>query len=41
MCLNKITKNDSIMFFGVDVIHPTNVTRKHPSIAGIELDILS
>ncbi len=31
---DKKLKNDSIMFFGADVIHPTNVTRQHPSIAG-------
>jgi hypothetical protein len=31
---DKKTKDDSIMFFGADVIHPTNVTRRHPSIAG-------
>jgi hypothetical protein len=28
------SRDDSIMFFGADVIHPTNVTRQHPSIAG-------
>lgn len=32
---------DSYMFLGADVIHPTNVTRQHPSIAGIELFRLS
>ncbi|CAF2535436.1 unnamed protein product [Rotaria sp. Silwood2] len=32
---NKQLKNNSFMFFGADVIHPTNVTRKHPSIAAI------
>jgi hypothetical protein len=31
----KKSNNDSIMFFGADVIHPTNVTRQHPSIAGV------
>jgi len=31
---NKKSNYDSIMFFGADVIHPTNVTRQHPSIAG-------
>ncbi len=31
----KKSKTDSYMFFGADVIHPTNVTRQHPSIAGI------
>jgi len=31
---NKKSKTDSFMFFGADVIHPTNVTRQHPSIAG-------
>ena len=25
---------DSFMFFGADVLHPTNVTHQHPSIAG-------
>jgi hypothetical protein len=32
----KKSKTDSYMFFGADVIHPTNVTRQHPSIAGID-----
>jgi hypothetical protein len=32
---NKKSKTDSYMFFGADVIHPTNVTRQHPSIAGM------
>ena len=31
---NKKSVKDSLMFFGADVIHPTNVTRQHPSIAG-------
>lgn len=31
---NKKSRTDSYMFFGADVIHPTNVTRQHPSIAG-------
>jgi hypothetical protein len=31
---SKKSKTDSYMFFGADVIHPTNVTRQHPSIAG-------
>ncbi len=31
---NKKSIHDSIMFFGADVIHPTNVTRQYPSIAG-------
>ncbi|CAF4647255.1 unnamed protein product, partial [Rotaria sp. Silwood2] len=30
----KKSQTDSYMFFGADVIHPTNVTRQHPSIAG-------
>jgi hypothetical protein len=30
----KKSRTDSFMFFGADVIHPTNVTRQHPSIAG-------
>ena len=33
---NRILEMDSIMFVGADVIHPTNVTRQHPSIAGKE-----
>lgn len=32
---NKKSQNDAWMFFGADVIHPTNVSRQHPSIAGI------
>ena len=32
----KKSQTDSYMFFGADVIHPTNVTRQHPSIAGID-----
>ncbi|CAF3907844.1 unnamed protein product [Rotaria sordida] len=35
----KKSKTDSYMFFGADVIHPTNVTRQHPSIAGIVLTV--
>lgn len=31
---NKKSQTDAFMFFGADVIHPTNVTRQHPSIAG-------
>ncbi|CAF2754230.1 unnamed protein product [Rotaria sp. Silwood2] len=31
----KKSKIDSLMFFGADVIHPTNVTRQHPSIAAV------
>ncbi|CAF1251060.1 unnamed protein product [Adineta steineri] len=31
----KKSQNDSYMFFGADVIHPTNVTRQHPSIAAV------
>lgn len=31
---NKKLQTDAYMFFGADVIHPTNVTRQHPSIAG-------
>ena len=31
---NHKSKTDAYMFFGADVIHPTNVTRQHPSIAG-------
>lgn len=31
---NKKSTKDAWMFFGADVIHPTNVTRQHPSIAG-------
>lgn len=31
---NKKCQTDAYMFFGADVIHPTNVTRQHPSIAG-------
>ncbi|CAF4869578.1 unnamed protein product, partial [Rotaria magnacalcarata] len=31
---NKKSTTDAYMFFGADVIHPTNVTRQHPSIAG-------
>jgi hypothetical protein len=34
---NKKSTKDSLMFFGADVIHPTNVTRQHPSIAGRSL----
>ena len=34
---NKKSKKDAWMFFGADVIHPTNVTRQHPSIAGMYL----
>jgi hypothetical protein len=34
---NRVTEMDSIMFVGADVIHPTNVSRQHPSIAGKEL----
>ncbi|CAF0853236.1 unnamed protein product [Rotaria sordida] len=30
---NAKSKNDSFMFFGADVIHPTNTSRQHPSIA--------
>ncbi|CAF3412997.1 unnamed protein product [Rotaria socialis] len=30
---NKKSTTDAYMFFGADVIHPTNVTRQHPSIA--------
>lgn len=33
---NKKSQNDDYMFIGADVIHPTNVTRQHPSIAGRE-----
>ncbi|CAF1492555.1 unnamed protein product [Rotaria sp. Silwood1] len=32
---NKKSTTDSYMFFGADVIHPTNVTRQHPSIAAV------
>ncbi|CAF3582060.1 unnamed protein product [Adineta steineri] len=32
---DKKTSNDFYMFFGADVIHPTNVTRQHPSIAAM------
>ncbi|CAF0953109.1 unnamed protein product [Adineta ricciae] len=32
---NKKSRTDSYMFFGGDVIHPTNVTRQHPSIAAV------
>jgi hypothetical protein len=35
----KKSNNNSIMFFGADVIHPTNVTRQHPSIAGRKIFI--
>ncbi|CAF4261244.1 unnamed protein product [Rotaria sp. Silwood2] len=31
----KKSQTDSYMFFGADVIHPTNVTRQHPSIAAV------
>lgn len=31
---NKILSDNSLMIFGADVIHPTNVTYQHPSIAG-------
>ncbi|CAF0996353.1 unnamed protein product [Rotaria sp. Silwood1] len=31
----KKSQKDSYMFFGADVIHPTNVTRQHPSIAAV------
>jgi len=34
---NKKSEKDFYMFFGADVIHPTNVTRQHPSIAGMEV----
>ena len=34
---DKKSATDSFMFFGADVIHPTNVTRQHPSIAGMYL----
>jgi len=37
---NQKSKTDSYMFFGADVIHPTNVTRQHPSIAGILSNLL-
>ena len=37
---NKKSRTDSYMFFGGDVIHPTNVTRQHPSIAGEFLFVL-
>jgi hypothetical protein len=30
----KISENDRWMVFGADVIHPTNVSQQHPSIAG-------
>jgi hypothetical protein len=33
----KKSKTDSYMFIGADVIHPTNVSRQHPSIAGISI----
>lgn len=33
----RIKSSDHVMFFGADVIHPTNVTQNHPSIAGILL----
>ncbi|CAF1482102.1 unnamed protein product, partial [Rotaria sordida] len=29
------SKNDSFIFFDADVIHPTNITRQHQSIAAI------
>ena len=32
---NRTKSPDALMFFGADVIHPTNVTRSHPSIAGL------
>ncbi|CAF4694689.1 unnamed protein product, partial [Rotaria sp. Silwood2] len=32
---NKKSTTNSYMFFGADVIHPTNVTRQHPSIAAV------
>ena len=34
---NKKSAEDAWMFLGADVIHPTNVTRQHPSIAGRNL----
>jgi hypothetical protein len=34
---NKKSGKDFYMFFGADVIHPTNITRQHPSIAGMEV----
>ena len=33
-------RSDSCMFFGADVIHPTNVTRQHPSIAGKTVQLI-
>ena len=33
---NKNSMNDSFVFFGADVILPTNVTCQHPSIGGTE-----
>ena len=36
---NKKSTKDAWMFFGADVIHPTNVTRQHPSIASMYEEI--
>lgn len=36
---HKKSPTDLYMFFGADVIHPTNVTRQHPSIAGKLLNL--